>query len=118
MRRRAFGGGVVGLLNQLGGSVGSTAIGPSGWALFPLLDGDKSLATVAAIYAAGLVVGYVTGFLATYCFGFTQQMLTDLNVSTDDPATPPVASGTPTKEPAPAGPARTTYSRGAKGNAS
>lgn len=99
----AFGGGVVGLLNQLGDSVGSTAIGPSGWALFPLLDGDKGLATIAAVYAAGLVVGYVAGFLATYYFGFTRQMLTDLNVSTDDPATHPVTPGTPTKEPVPAG---------------
>lgn len=31
----AFGGGFVGLFNQLGDTVGSTAIGPSGWALFP-----------------------------------------------------------------------------------
>ncbi|MCM2577235.1 PTS transporter subunit EIIC [Streptomyces meridianus] len=75
----AFGGGFVGLLNQLGDSVGSTAIGPSGWALFPLLDGNKPLGTVVAIYAAGLLAGYVTGFLATYFFGFGKQMLTDLN---------------------------------------
>ncbi|MGY3337861.1 PTS system sucrose-specific IIC component [Streptomyces filamentosus] len=31
----AFGGGFVGLFSMLGDKVGSTAIGPSGWALFP-----------------------------------------------------------------------------------
>ncbi|MFJ4920952.1 PTS transporter subunit EIIC [Streptomyces sp. NPDC088725] len=109
----AFGGGFVGLLNQLGAEVGSTAIGPSGWALFPLLDGDKGLGEMIAIYAGGLLVGYVAGFVATYYFGFTRTMLTDLNVDTESatatPAAPaPAASGaggaTPetTARPAPA----------------
>ncbi|MGH3325458.1 MAG: PTS transporter subunit EIIC [Streptomyces sp.] len=75
----AFGGGVVGLCYQLGTSVGSTAIGPSGWALFPLLKGNHGLGAIALIYAAGLAAGYVAGFLATYFFGFTKQMLTELN---------------------------------------
>ncbi|MET9515411.1 PTS transporter subunit EIIC [Streptomyces sp. NPDC002994] len=96
----AFGGGVVGLLNQLGGSVGSTAIGPSGWALFPLLDGNKGLATMIAVYAAGLIAGYVAGFLATYFFGFSKQMLTDFNADTDTPAAAPPAPDAPEKEPA------------------
>ncbi|MGR8009901.1 PTS transporter subunit EIIC [Streptomyces hypolithicus] len=105
----AFGGGFVGLLNQLGDSVGSTAIGPSGWALFPLVDGNKGLGTTIAIYAAGLLIGYVAGFLATYFFGFSKQMLTDLNTDpaaeTLSPPTHTTAPGAPTpgnpqKEPA------------------
>jgi len=79
----AFGGGVVGLCYQLGTAVGSTAIGPSGWALFPLLKGNHGLGAVATIYALGLGVGYVAGFVATYFFGFSKQMLAELNV---DPA--------------------------------
>ncbi|URN16592.1 PTS transporter subunit EIIC, partial [Streptomyces sudanensis] len=65
----AVGGGVVGLFGMAGDKVGSTAIGPSGWALFPLLDGPGGpLATVAA-YAAGLFAGYAAGFVVTYLFG-------------------------------------------------
>lgn len=77
----AFGGAFVGLFNQLGTDVGSTAIGPSGWALFPLLDGDHGPARTAAVYAAGLIVGYAAGFLATYCFGFTKTMLAELDAA-------------------------------------
>ncbi|WP_327324429.1 PTS transporter subunit EIIC [Streptomyces sp. NBC_01210] len=86
----AFGGGFVGLFNMLGDKVGSTAIGPSGWALFPLLDGNKGLGETIGVYAAGLLVGYVVGFLATYWFGFTEPMLKELNV--DGEASTPVAS--------------------------
>ncbi|MET9639493.1 PTS transporter subunit EIIC [Streptomyces virginiae] len=89
----AAGGAFVGLFNQLGIAFGSTAIGPSGWALFPLLDGTSNLGVTVAIYAGGLLTGYLVGFTATYFFGFTRQMLTDLNT---DPA--PAA-------PDPAGPA-------------
>ncbi|MEZ3180718.1 PTS transporter subunit EIIC [Streptomyces pimonensis] len=77
----AFGGAFVGLFNQLGTDIGSTAIGPSGWALFPLLDGNHGPGRTVAVYAAGLIVGYVTGFLATYCFGFTKAMLTELDTA-------------------------------------
>ncbi|MFF1958155.1 PTS transporter subunit EIIC [Streptomyces sp. NPDC058220] len=102
----AFGGGFVGLFNQLGGAVGSTAIGPSGWALFPLLDGNKGLGEMIAIYAGGLLVGYIAGFVATYYFGFTKTMLAELNVNTD-PTTPlplgtnPAPDATPDPESAP-----------------
>ncbi|MER7741914.1 PTS transporter subunit EIIC [Streptomyces sp. NPDC096538] len=84
----ALGGAFVGFFNQLGDAVGSTAIGPSGWALFPLLDGNKGLGVSIAIYAGGLLVGYVGGFLATYYYGFTKTMLTELNVGTAEPAVP------------------------------
>ncbi|MFF4299048.1 PTS transporter subunit EIIC [Streptomyces vinaceus] len=95
----AAGGAFVGLFNQLGLPFGATAIGPSGWALFPLLDGPSGLGPNLAVYAGGLLTGYLAGFAATYFFGFTRQMLTELNA---DP--PPVADAAPTadadKEPA------------------
>ncbi|MFD9030351.1 PTS transporter subunit EIIC [Streptomyces sp. NPDC059567] len=90
----AFGGGFIGLFNMLGDKVGSTAIGPSGWALFPLLDGNKGLGETIAIYAAGLLVGYAVGFVATYVWGFSRELLEEFNVDTE-PVTVPVASGAP-----------------------
>ncbi|WP_189186178.1 PTS transporter subunit EIIC [Streptomyces albiflavescens] len=69
----AAGGAFVGLFSMLGDKVGSTAIGPSGWALFPLLSGNRGLAVTAAIYAGGLLTGYVVGFAATYFFGLTDR---------------------------------------------
>jgi PTS system sucrose-specific IIC component len=77
----AVGGGTVGLFHQLGTSVGSTAIGPSGWALFPLLKGNQGLGAVAAVYALGMATGYLAGFVLTYFFGFSRQMLMELNVA-------------------------------------
>ncbi|WP_405193514.1 PTS transporter subunit EIIC [Streptomyces anulatus] len=103
----AFGAGFVGLFNQLGDTVGSTAIGPSGWALFPLLDGNHGLGSTIAIYAGGLLVGYVAGFVATYFFGFGKDLLAEFNVSQEPapstvaatgnvhPATPPAAPAGP-----------------------
>ncbi|MGW0392332.1 PTS transporter subunit EIIC [Streptomyces sp. NPDC003042] len=94
----AAGGAFVGLFNQLGMTFGSTAIGPSGWALFPLLDGTSGMGLTIAVYGGGLVVGYLVGFAATYFFGFTPQMLTDLNTGPDDPTTAPATE--PSREPA------------------
>ncbi|MEU0965162.1 PTS transporter subunit EIIC [Streptomyces sp. NPDC005917] len=62
----AAGGAFVGFFAVLGDRVGATAIGPSGWALFPLLTGNSGPALAAAIYAGGLLTGYAVGFLATY----------------------------------------------------
>ncbi|MFD6246754.1 PTS transporter subunit EIIC [Streptomyces roseolus] len=90
----AFGGGFIGLFTMLGDKVGSTAIGPSGWALFPLLDGDKGLGTTLAIYAGGLVVGYLVGFAATYFWGFSREMIEEFDVDTEAvTASAPVAAG-------------------------
>ncbi|MFD8013399.1 PTS transporter subunit EIIC [Streptomyces sp. NPDC058955] len=98
----AFGGGFVGLFSMLGDKVGSTAIGPSGWALFPLLDGDKGLGPTIAIYAGGLLVGYAVGFVATYFWGFSRAMIEEFDVDPEADATPePVAAGGPTPEPEP-----------------
>jgi PTS system sucrose-specific IIC component len=93
----AVGGGVVGLFHQIGTSVGSTAIGPSGWALFPLLKGNQGLGAIAAVYGLGMATGYVAGFVATYFFGFSKQMLAELDVA-PEPARPAgrvVAGGVP-----------------------
>jgi PTS system sucrose-specific IIC component len=97
----AFGGAFIGLFDMLGHTIGSTAIGPSGWALFPLLAGSGGLGPTAAIYAGGLLVGYATGFLATYFFGLDKNLLEEFNVnpapapekSRQDSPTP--TSGTP-----------------------
>ncbi|MFI2348629.1 PTS transporter subunit EIIC [Streptomyces sp. NPDC019443] len=95
----AFGGGFVGLFNMLGDKVGSTAIGPSGWALFPLLNGNRGPGETIAVYAGGLLVGYAVGFVATYWFGFTKRMLDELNATTAAATT-----ATPAKEPTPVSP--------------
>ncbi|WP_030750287.1 PTS transporter subunit EIIC [Streptomyces griseus] len=102
----AFGGGFVGLFSMLGDKVGSTAIGPSGWALFPLLDGNKGLGTTIAIYAGGLLVGYLVGFVATYFWGFSRSMIEEFDAdpeATAAPApagtTPPAGTATPDPEP-------------------
>ncbi|MEU8462704.1 PTS transporter subunit EIIC [Streptomyces sp. NPDC029003] len=95
----AAGGAFVGLCNQLGVSFGSTAIGPSGWALFPLLSGSSGPGVTVAVYAGGLATGYLVGFAATYFFGFTRRMLEDLNTDAEpDPAAGAGAAG-PAKEP-------------------
>ncbi|MFD7321935.1 PTS transporter subunit EIIC [Streptomyces sp. NPDC059875] len=94
----AFGGGFVGLFNMLGDKVGSTAIGPSGWALFPLLDGNKGLGETIAIYAGGLLVGYAVGFVATYFWGFSKQLLEEFDVETDPVEVPVASGGTPAPE--------------------
>ncbi|MEV0528553.1 PTS transporter subunit EIIC [Streptomyces sp. NPDC050439] len=78
----AAGGAFIGFFSMIGDKVGSTAIGPSGWALFPLLDGNQGLGLTIAIYGGGLLVGYLVGFFATYFFGFSKQMLVELNVDT------------------------------------
>ncbi|MEG3627441.1 PTS transporter subunit EIIC [Streptomyces poriticola] len=65
----AAGGAFVGWFAMLGTEVGATAIGPSGWALFPLLAGDGGPWLTLAVYAGGLLTGYAVGFAATYFFG-------------------------------------------------
>ncbi|GAB3489720.1 PTS transporter subunit EIIC [Nocardiopsis coralliicola] len=90
----AVGGGVVGMLGQLGTTVGSTAIGPSGWALFPLMQGSQGILPAVAVYAAGLLTGYVAGFAFTYFFGFTKESLAELNTE----AQAPVAGAEPAKD--------------------
>ncbi|MFI5525839.1 PTS transporter subunit EIIC [Streptomyces platensis] len=98
----AAGGAFVGLCNQLGDTVGSTAIGPSGWALFPLVKGNQPLATTLVVYALGLAVGYLVGFLATYFFGFTRHTRTELNSDPDGAGDPGGPGGVPAAGASPA----------------
>ncbi|MDV5147403.1 PTS transporter subunit EIIC [Streptomyces sp. SBC-4] len=101
----AFGGGFIGLFSMLGDSVGSTAIGPSGWALFPLLDGNKGLGETIAIYAGGLLIGYAAGFVATYFWGFSKELLEEFNVDTEAATSEvTVAAGGPTPTATPTAP--------------
>ncbi|GAA5609812.1 PTS alpha-glucoside transporter subunit IIA [Streptomyces platensis] len=106
----AAGGAFVGLFNQLGDAVGSTAIGPSGWALFPLVKGNQPLATTLVVYALGLAVGYLVGFLATYFFGFSKQLRTELNADPDGTPATATATATATAAAAAAAPDPTTTS--------
>lgn len=89
----AAGGAFVGVAGQLGSAVGSTAIGPSGWALFPLLAGPHGLVASAAVYGGGLLTGYVVGFLATYFFGFTREMLAEHDTPAPAPTAEPAYDG-------------------------
>lgn len=69
----AAGGAVVGLLDQLGVVVGSTAVGPSGWALLPLVTSPGGLALAMGGYAGAMLVAHLVAFVATWFFGFTEQ---------------------------------------------
>ncbi|WNY34077.1 PTS transporter subunit EIIC [Curtobacterium flaccumfaciens] len=64
----AFGGGVVGLFDQLGHSVGAIAIGASDLSLIPLLNGSSGYGWALLGYGSGLIVAYVVGFVATLLF--------------------------------------------------
>ncbi|MGW2491553.1 PTS transporter subunit EIIC [Streptomyces sp. NPDC001606] len=65
----AAGGAFVGCFAMLGTRVGATAIGPSGWALFPLLTGNRGPGWATAVYAGGLLTAYAVGFTATWLLG-------------------------------------------------
>ncbi len=74
----AFGGGVVGLFDQLGHSVGAIAIGASDLSLIPLLNGSSGYGWAVLGYGSGLVVAYVVGFVATMVFGVSESVRADL----------------------------------------
>ncbi|MHB9860836.1 PTS transporter subunit EIIC [Streptomyces sp. YIM S03343] len=97
----AAGGAFLGVFAMLGDKVGTTAIGPSGWALFPLLAGNRGLALTAAIYAGGLLTAYLVGFAATY-----PVLNPSATTSTDTTSTDTTSTDTAPAEPAPDG--RTT----------
>ncbi|MUL41978.1 PTS alpha-glucoside transporter subunit IIA [Streptomonospora sp. PA3] len=97
----AVGGGFLGLANQLGVSAGSTAIGPSGWALFPLVQGNQGIGAAVLVYGLGLVVGYIAGFVLTYFFGLSRQAAAELNATeTIAPDSPPDDDAAAAPEPA------------------
>ena len=65
-----IGGGVGGAVIGLIGSIGATAIGPSGIALIPLIYQNRWMG-----YLMGLIAAYLGGFLATYFFGIDDKYL-------------------------------------------
>lgn len=80
----AVGGAVAGAFNQFAGAFGATAIGPSGWALLPLLQSDNGQGYAILAYVVGLTAGYVAGFLITYFWGFTPALLAEHNAAQQD----------------------------------
>ncbi|MDU7808263.1 MAG: hypothetical protein E7J62_27085, partial [Serratia marcescens] len=65
-----LGGGVGGAIIGAIGSIGATAVGPSGLALIPLIYNGKALG-----YIFGLIGGYVGGFILTYLFGIDKKYI-------------------------------------------
>ncbi|MCW1875308.1 PTS N-acetylmuramic acid transporter subunit IIBC [Erwinia sp. INIA-01] len=67
----ACGGFFIGLVAWLGLPIGmNTVFGPSGLVTLPLMTSNEGIYTGMAIYAAGLLVAYVSGFIITWCFGW------------------------------------------------
>lgn len=87
----AFGGGVVGLFDQLGHSVGAIAIGASDLSLIPLLNGSSGYGWALLGYGSGLVVAYVVGFVATLLFGVSDSVRADLEAQSSGSPGAPVA---------------------------
>ena len=66
----AVGGFFVGLVAYLGLPVGlNTVFGPSGVVALPLMTSNVGIFAGMAVYAAGLVVSYLAGFILTWMFG-------------------------------------------------
>ena len=66
----ACGGFFLGLIAWLGLPVGlNTVFGPSGLVALPLMTSASGIYAGMAVYAAGLVVAYLCGFICTWLFG-------------------------------------------------
>ncbi|QUJ70140.1 PTS N-acetylmuramic acid transporter subunit IIBC (plasmid) [Photobacterium sp. GJ3] len=66
----AIGGFFIGLVAFMGLPIGlNTVFGPSGVVSLPLMTSASGVFAGMAVYAAGLVVSYVAGFLVTWFFG-------------------------------------------------
>lgn len=77
----AVGGSVVGAFAQFINPIGATAIGPSGWALIPLVTGPGGQAYSIMVYTIGLAVGYIAGFFLTLWFGLPKELVDEHNVT-------------------------------------
>ncbi len=80
----AVGGAVIGAFDQFVGIIGATAIGPSGWALIPLVTSDQGQGYAVMVYVIGLVTAYIAGFLLTMSFGFNDELLEEHNRDDDE----------------------------------
>ncbi len=66
----AVGGFYIGLISYLGLPVGlNTVFGPSGIVAIPLITSNSGIFAGMAVYASGIVVAYLAGFIVTYFFG-------------------------------------------------
>ncbi|PHM71220.1 PTS N-acetylmuramic acid transporter subunit IIBC [Xenorhabdus sp. KJ12.1] len=66
----AIGGFFIGLIAWLGVPVGlNTVFGPSGVVALPLMTSLTGIFTGMAVYGAGLIVAYISGFVLTFFFG-------------------------------------------------
>ncbi|MCC2059470.1 PTS N-acetylmuramic acid transporter subunit IIBC, partial [Raoultella ornithinolytica] len=66
----ACGGFFLGLIAWLGLPVGlNTVFGPSGLVALPLMTSASGIYAGMAVYAAGLAVAYLCGFICTWLFG-------------------------------------------------
>ena len=66
----ACGGFFIGLVAWMGLPVGlNTVFGPSGLVALPLMTSGSGIYAGMAVYAAGLLVAYVSGFILTWLFG-------------------------------------------------
>ncbi|APG16387.1 PTS N-acetylmuramic acid transporter subunit IIBC [Kosakonia radicincitans] len=66
----ACGGFFIGTVAWLGLPVGlNTVFGPSGLVALPLMTSGQGIYAGMAVYAAGVVIAYLCGFIATWLFG-------------------------------------------------
>ncbi|MFE7609775.1 PTS transporter subunit EIIC [Streptomyces celluloflavus] len=91
----AVGGGLVGLFAQLGTTTGSTAIGPAGLVLLPLLDGSRGIGPAALIYTVGWFLAAAVACVVTWFFGLSKSMIAELNAPDGTPGTEPTTTRTP-----------------------
>lgn len=73
----ACGGFFIGLIAWLGLPIGlNTVFGPSGLVSLPLMTSAQGIYTGMGIYAAGVLVSYISGFIITWFFGYKDIDLT------------------------------------------
>ncbi|KAA1195044.1 PTS N-acetylmuramic acid transporter subunit IIBC [Photorhabdus heterorhabditis] len=73
----AAGGFFIGLVAYLGLPIGlNTVLGPSGLIALPLMTSSNGIFVGMAIYAAGMMVAYLSGFVLTLLFGCKNVNLT------------------------------------------
>ncbi|SFT96892.1 PTS system N-acetylmuramate-specific IIB component, Glc family /PTS system N-acetylmuramate-specific IIC component, Glc family [Kosakonia arachidis] len=73
----ACGGFFIGTVAWLGLPVGlNTVFGPSGLVALPLMTSGQGIYAGMAVYAAGVVIAYICGFIATWLFGHKNVDLT------------------------------------------
>ena len=66
----AAGGFFIGLVSYMGLPIGlNTVFGPSGVIALPLMTSNSGIFIAMIVFAVGLIISYIAGFLATWFFG-------------------------------------------------